>query len=89
MDWVKPLGLDEDALAGAFLGGFNDSVDQFVTEVGKTFCAFSISFGFGKDCVTFANVCKSVVKKCENIWRNFFTKAIACAEVLIDPYLHF
>ena len=85
--WVG-LRFDEDALAGAFLGGFHNEVHLSVGDLGKAFGAFRIALGRGEDLVAFANVGETIVEQDKYIGGDFFAEAVSRAKVLVDPDFH-
>ena len=78
------LDFNEDALAGALLGGFDDSFKLPVGDVGEASSAARV----GKHFVALSDVGEAVVEQGEYVGRDFFAKPVAGAEILIDPDLH-
>ena len=78
------LGFDEDALAGALLGGFDHGVEHAVGDVGQTLGAT----GVGEHLVAFFHVGEAVVEQREDGGRDLLAQAVAGAEILVDPDLH-
>jgi hypothetical protein len=85
---LRALRLDEDALAGAFLGGLDNEVHLPIGDLGEALGAFRVTFGCGKDLLAFANVGETVVEQDEDIGRDLLAEAVSGAEVLIDPNFH-
>jgi len=90
--WVRrstplELRLDEDALAGAFLGALDHGLELAVGEAGHAFGALRVALGGGVDLVAFSDVRKTVVEQGENVRRDLFAEAVTGAQILIDPDL--
>ena len=81
---VRLVGLDEDALAGALLGGLDDGVEHVVGEAGETLGAARV----GEDLVAFLDVGEAVVEQGEDGGGDLLAEAVAGAEILVDPDLH-
>ena len=80
--------LDEDALAGAFLGGLD--CDVFLTggDHSQSLGALGVALLLGEDGVTLPDVRQPVIEKDEHVWGDLLTQTVAGAEILIDPNLH-
>ena len=85
---VEMSRLDENALSGAFFGGFNDGVDLAVGELGETLGALGIALGLRENLVAFHHVREAVVEQGEHVGGDLFAQPVAGAEILIDPDLH-
>ena len=81
-------GLDEDALAGALLGGFDHAVELTVGNLGETIGALRVALGRRVDLAAFLHVGEPVVEQSEDVRGDLFTETVAGAEILIDPDLH-
>src|SRR5258708_35837034 len=80
--------LDEDALAGAFLGGFDRGVEECVGDVGHPLGPLGVALGVGEDRVALLDVGQAVVEEGEHVGCDLLAEAVARAQVLIDPDLH-
>ena len=85
---TQDSGLDEDALAGAFLGGLD--CDVFLTDGdhSQSLGTLGVALLLGEDGVALPDVRQPVVEKDEHVWGDLFTQTVAGAEILIDPNLH-
>ena len=85
---LENSGLDEDALAGAFLGGLD--CDVFLTDGdhSQSLGTLGVALLLGEDGVALPDVRQPVVEKDEHVWGDLFTQTVAGAEILIDPNLH-
>ena len=80
----ESVALDEDALAGALLGGFDDRVLEVPGNGRHTGGAA----GLVLDVVAILDIGETVVEEGEHGGRDLLAQAVACAEVLVDPHLH-
>ena len=76
--------LDEDALAGALLGGLDDGVLELLGHPGHAGGAARLVL----DVVALLHVGEPVVEQGEHGRRDLLAQAVARAEILIDPDLH-
>lgn len=86
MEIRRPGGsdLDEDALAGALLGGLNRGLFLACGHDRKTLWTTRVR----EDLVAFLDIGQAVVKEGENVGSDLFTQTVTRAEILIDPNLH-
>src|SRR5579871_5513452 len=78
------LRLDEDALAGALLGGLDDRVEHAVGDVRQRFGATRLR----EDLVALLHVGEAVVEQREHGGRDLLAQPVTGAEILVDPDLH-
>src|SRR6185312_339813 len=78
------VALDEDALAGALLGGLHDGVLEVTGNRGHAGGATRVVL----DGVGFLDVGEAVIEKGEDRRRDLLTQAVARTEILVDPDLH-
>ena len=78
------LHFDEDALAGALLGGFDHCVELSIGDVGETGRATRI----GEDLVALLDVGQAIVEQGEHVRGDLLAESVSGAEILIDPDLH-
>ena len=81
-------GFDVDALAGAFLGGFDDRFELPVGDLGETFGALGVALGLGEDRVAFDDIGEAIVEQGEDVGGDLLAQAVAGAQILVDPDLH-
>ncbi len=86
--WGRRSGFDEDALAGALLGGLDDGVELTVGNLGETVGTLRVALGRRVDLVALFDVGQTVVEKSEDVRCDFLAQTVAGAEILIDPDLH-
>ena len=79
---------DVDALAGAFLGAFDDRIELAVGDLGEPLGALQVALGGGVDLVAFPDVGESVVEQREHVGGDLFAQPVAGAQILVDPDLH-
>src|SRR5688572_5175616 len=84
----KSLDFDEDAFAGAFLGGLDNGFFLTGGNDGEAFGTLCVALGRGVDLVAFLHVGETVVEEGEDVWRDLFAEAVAGAQILVDPDLH-
>jgi hypothetical protein len=82
------LRLDIDALAGAFLGGFDNSIEHLVGEFCEAFSAFRVALCLGENLVALDDIREAVVQQREDVGCDFLAQTVTGAEILIDPDLH-
>ena len=80
--------LDVDALAGAFLGGFDHGFELVVGDLGETLGALGVALGLGEDLAALDHVGETVVEQGEDVGCDLLAQAVAGAQILIDPDLH-
>jgi len=85
---ARRSGFDEDALAGALLGGLDDAVELVIRDVGHSLGALRVALGGGEDLAVLHDVGEAVVEQREDVRRDLLAQAVPCAEILIDPDLH-
>src|SRR5262245_44446293 len=78
------LDLDEDALAGALLGGLDGRFFLTRRHDGEAFGAAWIT----EDLVAFLDIGEAVVEEGEDVGGDLFAEPVAGAEILVDPDLH-
>src|SRR5690606_15812253 len=81
-DWS--VDLDEDALAGALLGGLDGGLFLTGGDRGDALGATRV----GEDLVAVLHVGQPVVEKGEHGWCDLLAQSVAGAEILVDPDLH-
>ena len=81
-------GFDEDALAGALLGGLDHGVELVVGDVGQPVGTLGVALGGGVHLVTLFDVGQAVVEQREDVGSDFLAETISRAKILIDPDLH-
>src|SRR3954470_7457773 len=78
------LDLDEDALAGALLGGLDHGVELAVGDVGQTGGAARVR----EHLLALLDVGQAIVEQGEHVRGDLFAESVAGAEILVDPDLH-
>ncbi len=81
-------GFDEDALAGALLGGLDDRVELPVGDVGHAVRALGVALRGGEDRGALFHVGETVVEQGEHVGADLFAEPVTGAEILVDPDLH-
>ncbi len=81
-------GFDVDALAGAFLGGFDHGFELAIGNLGETFGALGIALGLSEDLSALDDIGKAVVEQGEDVGGDLLAQAVAGAQILVDPDLH-
>jgi protein-L-isoaspartate O-methyltransferase len=81
-------GFDEDALAGALLGGLDHAIELVVRNVGHPLGALGVALGGGEDLAVLHDIGETVVEQREDVGRDLLAQAVPRAEILIDPDLH-
>src|SRR5918993_705821 len=78
------LDLDEDALAGALLGG----LDRGLFLAGRDVRHARGAARIGEHLVAFLHVRQAVVQQGEDVRGDLLAESVARAEILVDPDLH-
>src|SRR4051812_39501947 len=81
---VRSVDFDEDALAGAFLGGLDRCFFHAGRDVGEPFRPTRV----GEDLRAFLDVREAIVEQREDIGGDLFAEPVAGAQILVDPHLH-
>ena len=81
-------GLDVDALAGAFLGGFDHGVELAVGDLGEPVGSLRVALRLGEDLAALDHIGEAVVEQREHIGCDLLAQPIAGAQILVDPDLH-
>jgi hypothetical protein len=82
------LGLDEDALAGALFGGFDDHVELVVGEVSHAVATLGVSLRGSEDFRPLFYVGQAVIEQHENSGCDFHADTVTGTKVLINPNFH-
>jgi proteasome-associated ATPase len=81
-------GFDVDALAGAFLGGFDHGFELAIGDLCETFGALGIALGLSEDLSALDDIGEAVVEQGEDVGCDLLAQAVAGAQILVDPDLH-
>src|SRR6476659_3069575 len=76
---VALLGLDEDALAGALLGGLDDGIELTVGDLGHALGALGVALGRGIDLGALLDIGQPVVEQGEHVRRDLLAEPVARA----------